>query len=163
MIVRFRKGVLAMRRFLRDSGHLAGPALVLLGGLGGFLVVRSAVIPKAFGQYGHYRPAALELNRQKPLMFAGQDTCVLCHDDEAKARAAGKHAHVACEACHGPQNAHAADPVALKPTLPDVAILCARCHQKDSAKPKNFPQVVPAEHSGGVACNGCHQPHSPQL
>ena len=61
-----------MSRFLRDSGHLVRPALVLLAGLGLFLLVRSAVIPKAFGQYGHYRPAALDLNRQKPLVFAGQ-------------------------------------------------------------------------------------------
>ena len=65
-----------MSRFLRDSGHLIRPAVVLLAGLGLFLVVRSAVIPKAFGQYGHYRPAALDLIRQKPLVFAGQGVCV---------------------------------------------------------------------------------------
>ena len=152
-----------MSRFLRDCGHLVRPALVLLVGLGLFLVVRSVVIPKAFGQYGHYRPAALDINRQKPLVFAGQDLCVACHDDQAKARAAGKHAHVACEACHGPQGAHAADPVALKPALPDIATLCARCHEKDAAKPKTFPQVVTAEHSGGVVCNTCHQTHNPHL
>jgi hypothetical protein len=152
-----------MKRFFRDSGHLVRPALVLLVGLALFLLVRSAVIPKAFGQYGHYRPAALEINRQRPVAFAGQAECVLCHDSEAKTRAAGKHAHVACEACHGPQAKHAADPMALKPTLPDVAPLCASCHQKDAAKPKSFPQVVPAEHSGGMVCNTCHQPHSPHL
>lgn len=150
-------------RFFRDAGHLVRPAAVLLAGLAVFLVVRSAVVPKAFGQYGHYRPAALELIRQRPLAFAGQDTCVLCHDDEAKVRAAGKHAHVACEACHGPQAKHANDPASLKPALPDVANLCRRCHEKDAAKPKTFPQVVTAEHSGGVACNMCHQPHSPHL
>lgn len=154
---------MAMSRFVRDSGHLIRPALVLLAGLGLFLLVRSVVIPKAFGQYGHYRPAALDLNRQKPLVFAGQDACVVCHDDQAKARATGRHAHVSCEACHGPQAAHAADPIALKPTLPDVATLCARCHEKDTAKPKTFPQVVTAEHSGGVLCNTCHQPHNPHL
>jgi predicted CXXCH cytochrome family protein len=152
-----------MSRFLRDSGHLIRPALVLLAGLGFFLLVRSAVIPKAFGQYGHYRPAALDLNRQKPLVFAGQGTCIECHDDQAKTRAAGKHAHVACEACHRAQAAHAADPLGLKPTLPDIATLCARCHEKDAAKPKTFPQVVTAEHSGGVLCNACHQPHNPHL
>ena len=150
-------------RFLRDAGHLVRPAAVLLAGLAAFLVIRSAVVPKAFGQYGHYRPAALDLIRQRPPAFAGQDTCVLCHDDEAKARAGGKHAHVACEACHGPQAKHANDPIALKPALPDVRTLCGRCHEKDAAKPKTFPQVATADHSGGVACNSCHQPHSPQL
>ena len=152
-----------MSRLWRDSGHLVRPALVLIAGLSIFLLVRTAVIPKAFGKYGHYRPAALELNRQKPLVFAGQGACVVCHDDQAKTRAAGKHAHVACEACHGAQAAHAADPLELKPTLPDVATLCARCHEKDAAKPKTFPQVVTAEHSGGVVCNTCHQPHNPHL
>jgi len=154
---------MAVHRLLRDSGHLLRPLLILLAGLGIFLLVRSAVVPKAFGQYGHYRPAALAVNRQNPLVFAGQGACVVCHDDEAKARAAGKHAHVACEACHGPQAQHAADPLALKPTLPDVATLCARCHAKDTAKPKTFPQVITAEHSGGVVCNTCHQPHNPHL
>ena len=150
-------------RFFRDAGHLVRPAAVLLAGLTVFLVVRSAVVPKAFGQYGHYRPAALDLIRGRPVAFAGQAVCVDCHADQAAARAAGKHAHVACEACHGPQAAHAGNPVDLKPPLPDVATLCRRCHEKDAAKPKNFPQVVTAEHSAGVACNTCHQPHNPRL
>jgi hypothetical protein len=150
-------------RFLRDAGHLVRPAAVLLAGLAVFLAIRSAVVPKAFGQYGHYRPAALDLIRARPIAFAGQDTCVLCHDDEAKTRSAGRHAHVSCEACHGPQARHADDPASSKPALPDVAVLCARCHEKDAAKPKTFPQVVTAQHSGGVLCNTCHQPHNPHL
>ncbi len=154
-----------MNRFFRDSAHLIRPAVVLLAGLGVFLAVRAAVVPKSFGRYGHYRAAALDLVRSRPISYAGQDTCVLCHDDEAKARAAGKHAHVACEACHGPQaqHANASDPAAFKPKLPDVANLCRRCHEKDAAKPANFPQVVTAEHSGGALCNTCHQPHNPHL
>lgn len=153
----------AVVRIFRDAGHLVRPAAVLLAGLAVFLVIRSAVVPKAFGQYGHYRPAALTLVRQRPLAFASQAVCVACHEDEANARASGKHAHVACESCHGPQAKHAADPVDLKPPLPDVATLCARCHEKDAAKPKGFPQVVTAEHSSGLACNTCHQPHNPHL
>jgi len=152
-----------MGRYLRDCGHLARPALVLVAGLAIFLGIRSAVIPKAFGQYGHYRPGALDLIREHPAAFAGQAECVTCHEEEAKNRAAGKHAHVACEACHGAQARHVADFINVKPTLPDVASLCARCHEKDLAKPKSFPQVVTAEHSGGMACNACHQPHNPHL
>lgn len=147
----------------RDSGHLIRPAVVLVLALGFFLIIRAAVVPKGFGQYGHYRPAALGAIRSKPVVFAGQDMCVLCHDDQAKVRAAGKHAHVACEACHGPLAEHANDPAAHKPVLPDVANLCRRCHEKDSAKPKGFPQVVTAEHSGGMLCNACHVPHNPHL
>jgi hypothetical protein len=147
----------------RDSGHLIRPAVVLLLGLGLFLVIRAAVVPKGFGKYGHYRPAALAVIRSKPMAFAGQDMCLMCHDEQGKARAAGKHAHVACEACHGPLAEHANDPAAHKPVLPDVANLCRRCHEKDAAKPKGFPQVVTAEHSSGMLCNTCHQPHNPHL
>jgi Cytochrome c554 and c-prime len=152
----------ALRRLFQDSGHLIRPALVLLAGVGVFLVIRAAVVPKAFGQYGHYRPAALGLVRQHPLAYAGQEQCVLCHDDQANARKAGKHAHVACEACHGPLAAHANDP-SIKPKLPEVADLCRRCHEKDAAKPGWFPQVATAEHSGGMKCTDCHQPHNPHL
>jgi len=76
---------------------------------------------------------------------------------------AGRHATVACEACHGPLAKHADDPGANVPKLPQVGDLCRRCHEKDAAKPQGFPQVVTAEHSGGVPCDSCHQPHNPHL
>ncbi len=152
-----------MNRIFRDSGHLIRPAIVLIAALVVFLIVRSAIIPEAFGQYGHYRPGALDLVAARPIAYAGQNACVLCHEDEANVRASGKHAHVACETCHGPLAKHVADPVSVVPKLPEVATLCARCHEKDSAKPKGFPQVATAEHSGGMACNDCHKPHSPKL
>ena len=152
-----------MRRLLNEWGHLIRPAAILIVALGVFLVVRAAVIPKNFGEYGHYRPGALDLVRSHPIGYAGQETCVMCHEDEAKLRASVIHAHVACEACHGPLAKHADDPSSLTPKLPVVAALCRRCHEKDAAKPKGFPQVVTAEHSGGAACDSCHQPHSPQL
>jgi hypothetical protein len=154
-----------LRQLFRNTGHLIRPAVVLLAGLGLFLAVRTALIPKAFGRYGHYSPAALDAIRQRPLVYAGQEACVLCHLGEGQERATGKHAHVACEACHGPLagHAHADDPSAREPALPDVANLCRRCHEKDAAKPAGFPQVATAEHSGGVACNSCHKPHNPHL
>lgn len=151
-----------MSRF-RDSGHLIRPALVLLAGLALFMVVRGMVVPKDFGKYGHYRPGALDAARAKPVAYAGQETCAMCHEAEAAVRKQGRHAKVACEACHGPLAAHADDPTSLKPKLPDTAVLCARCHEKDAAKPKGFPQVVTAEHSSGMPCNSCHKPHDPHL
>ena len=89
-----------MGKFIRDSAHLIRPAAVILAGLLIFLVIRLAVIPKQFGLYGHYRPGALEQVRSHPIAYAGQQQCATCHDDQAQVRAAGKHARVACEACH---------------------------------------------------------------
>ena len=141
-----------MRQLFRDSGHLIRPAVVLLAALGLFLAIRTVLIPKAFGKYGHYSPAALDAVRQRPISYAGQEACVLCHEDKGQERALGRHAHASAD-----------DPAGRKPALPDVANLCRRCHEKDAAKPGGFPQVATAEHSGGMACNACHKPHNPHL
>jgi uncharacterized CHY-type Zn-finger protein len=127
-----------------------------------FLVVRHFVVPKSFGEYGHYRGAAIGEIASLPVKFAGHQTCEGCHTDILDVKSKGKHAHVNCEACHGALANHADDP-SIKPVLPDTAVLCARCHTASAAKPKGFPQVVPADHSGGVACQTCHNPHSPAM
>jgi hypothetical protein len=139
--------------------------LALLAGLVIFMILRALVVPKDFGKYGHYRAGALDMISARPISYAGQDQCILCHDQEAKVHAGGKHAGVHCEACHGPLSAHANadDPAAHKPKLPDVANLCRRCHEKDAAKPKGFPQVDTVAHSQGMLCDACHQPHNPHL
>jgi len=127
-----------------------------------FLVVRHYVVPKSFGQYGHYRGAAIGDVAAHPVKFAGHETCEGCHTDVLDVKSKGKHAHVNCEACHGALANHADDP-SIKPVLPDTTVLCVRCHTASAAKPKGFPQVVPADHSGGVPCQTCHNPHSPAM
>jgi hypothetical protein len=106
------------------------------------------------------RTGALDDNRASTAKFGGQATCVECHTDEAKARAAGKHAHVACEACHGALGKHAADPETLKPVRPDPRTLCVVCHAANVAKPTGFPQIDPKDHPDGV-CTECHVAHDP--
>jgi hypothetical protein len=128
-----------------------------------FLVVRHFVVPKSFGQYGHYRGASMGEIAARPVQFAGHEACEACHTDVVEKKKNGKHAQVNCEACHGALAKHADDPSTVKPTLPDTAVLCARCHTASAAKPKGFPQVVPAEHSNGLPCESCHQPHSPGM
>jgi hypothetical protein len=66
-----------------------------------FLVARHFVVPKSFGEYGHYRGAAMGEIAQHPAKFAGHETCETCHADVAEKKNVGKHAHVNCEACHG--------------------------------------------------------------
>jgi hypothetical protein len=145
-----------------DAGHLFRLAGVFVLGLLLFLVVRGFLVPKSFGQYGHYRGSSMTEIAARPVKFAGHQTCEPCHSDVLDQKNAGKHARVNCEACHGPQAAHADDP-SIKPAKLDTAILCARCHEQNAAKPKGFPQVATLDHSAGLACDTCHQPHSPVI
>jgi hypothetical protein len=146
----------------KDIEHLVRLAAVMLIVLAAFVIVRTAIVPKSFGQYGHFRGAAIAEIAAKPIVHAGHQTCETCHTDITDKKKSGKHVVVACEACHGALANHADDP-SIRPAQLDTALLCARCHEANSAKPKWFPQVVTADHSGGLACDTCHQPHTPKI
>lgn len=148
---------------LKDAAHLLRLAAVLAAGLLLFVVVRSFLVPKSFGEYGHYRGAALQEVRSQPINYAGHETCEACHSEVLDQKSKGKHVHVNCESCHGPLAKHADDPTGVKPVKLNTANLCVRCHEANAAKPRRFPQVVSADHSAGLACNECHQPHSPAI
>jgi len=147
----------------KDAGHLFRFAGLFVLAFLVFLVVRHFVVPKSFGQYGHYRGAAIGEIAARPAKYAGHESCESCHADVLDVKKTGKHAHVNCEACHGPQAQHAGDPASATPAKLDTAVLCARCHAASAAKPKGFPQVAPEDHSMGLACETCHKPHSPGL
>jgi len=147
----------------KDIEHLVRLAAVMAIAVVAFLIMRAAVVPRSFGQYGHYRGAAIAEISSRPIAFAGHDVCEGCHSDVADLKKQGKHVVVSCEACHGALARHADDPTSVTPAKLDTAILCARCHEANSAKPKAFPQVVTADHSGGMACITCHQPHRPKI
>lgn len=148
---------------LKDAGHLFRLAALFLIGILVFLGIRAFLVPSSFGQYGHYRGDALAELAARPVNFAGHQTCETCHSDVVEKKKDGRHAHVNCEACHGPQARHAEDPASVQPPKLDTALLCVRCHEGDIAKPKSFPQVASADHSTGLACDTCHQPHSPAI
>lgn len=147
----------------KDIEHLIRLAVVILVLLLVFAALRLAVVPRSFGQYGHYRGDAIPETAAHPIAFAGHEACEACHSDIAEQKSQGKHVVVACEACHGAQAKHAEDPGTVKPAKLDTAVVCARCHEANSAKPKGFPQVVTADHSAGLACDTCHQPHKPRI
>ena len=149
-------------KLLKDAGHLLRFAFLFVLLFVVFLVVRHFVVPKSFGEYGHYRGAAIAEIAARPVKFAGHDTCETCHADILDAKKTGKHANVNCEACHGPLANHANDP-SIAPAKLDTAILCVRCHAASAAKPKNFPQVDVDQHSAGIPCETCHKPHDPAL
>ncbi len=147
----------------KDAGHLFRLAAVFLAGILVFLGVRASLVPKSFGQYGHYRGDAIAEIAARPAHFAGHQSCEDCHTDVLEKKKSGKHVHVNCEACHGALAKHVDDPGSVQPTKLDTAVLCVRCHEANLAKPKGFPQVASADHSAGLPCNTCHQPHSPAI
>jgi Cytochrome c554 and c-prime len=146
----------------KDAGHLFRLAAVFMVGILVFLGMRAFLVPKSFGQYGHYRGNAITEIAARPVNFAGHQTCESCHADVLDKKKDGRHARVNCEACHGPLAKHADDP-SVEPAKLDTAVLCVRCHEANAAKPKQFPQVTSADHSAGLACDTCHQPHSPAI
>jgi hypothetical protein len=149
-----------MRAPFRDADHLVRVAGLFVAAFLLFLVVRQFLVPADFGVYGHFRAGAIADNQVRPVKFAGQADCLACHDDVGTKRAAGKHARVACEACHGALAAHAADPE-TKPARPDGRSTCLVCHTANVAKPAGFPQIVPKEHAETGLCVECHSSHEP--
>ncbi|HEX6851019.1 MAG TPA: multiheme c-type cytochrome [Candidatus Polarisedimenticolaceae bacterium] len=154
-----------MHELIRDKEHLFRLALLFVVGIVLFLVVRGLFVPEGFGEIGHYRVGALEDNRDHPLTFAGRAVCADCHGDVVEAKSGGKHAGIGCEACHGPQAAHARsdDPSSAKPEKPDPVNLCLVCHRNNVAKPAGFPRIDPNKHNAGASCHDCHAPHNPGL
>ena len=147
----------------KNAEHLIRVALVFVAGLVLFVIVRGMIVPKSFGQLGHYRADALaEIAAYSPA-FAGREACELCHSEVADLKKTGRHALVGCEACHGPLAKHAADPGSKVPVKPDTKVLCVKCHEANSAKSKHFPQVISKEHAGDLACATCHKPHQPKI
>ncbi len=144
-----------------DWEHLLRMAAVFVAGIVIFLVFRAWSVPKSFGEYGHYRGDFITEEAARPMRYAGHEACEACHPEVLEVKSAGKHAGIACEACHGPLEQHAEDPSSNKPALPDATALCARCHEANLARPQWFPQVATAEHSQGLVCKTCHRPHNP--
>jgi len=151
-----------MKNF-KDAEHLFRLAAVFVIGFVLFLVVRAFLVPRSFGQYGHYRGKAIPEIAALPVAYAGHQVCESCHTDVLDVKSKGVHKGVACESCHGPLAKHAEDPASVQPAKLDAAKLCVRCHEANLAKPKSFPQVASEDHSGGAACDTCHQPHSPAI
>jgi len=147
----------------KNTEHLVRLVAVFAVGLFFFAIVRGFLVPRSFGQYGHYRGDALQEVMAQPVSYAGHETCEACHSDVFDVKKTGRHVRVACESCHGPQAKHTEDPTGVTPSKLDTAVLCVRCHEANHSKPMDFPQVHSADHSSGLPCNTCHQPHSPQM
>ena len=144
--------------------HQIVPLVILFSlGLAGLIVARRLLVPPTFGQYGHYRAAAVdEVAAQEPV-YAGSQVCGDCHDDIYEAKRVSNHKGVACEACHGPARDHTEAPDEYTPTAPRGRGFCPLCHGYNPARPSGFPQILPEFHNPGKACMSCHNPHDPVL
>ncbi len=154
---------------MEHARHVFRVLLVLLLVLIVVVIGRSFLVPKTFGDYGHYRYANVgEQMTARPPLHGGARSCGECHDDRLKAITAGAHAKVSCEICHGPLGRHVKDgDVVAKPSIDRSPRLCGYCHRKIDGRPPKFPQVVFEKHvDGGLGpkgCLACHDPHSPKL
>jgi|ERR1043166_1560867 hypothetical protein len=129
--------------------------------VGSYVVARQIFTPKSFGQFGHYRGAALTELASRDPKYGGAKSCVECHDEVFKKTAKYPHNKISCETCHGPSKVHGDDPDhhdAVKLT----SEVCARCHDINPAKPTFLKQVDLKKHySDKGKCTECHLPHQP--
>ncbi|MDO8543980.1 MAG: hypothetical protein Q7S40_26360 [Opitutaceae bacterium] len=134
--------------------------LVLLTALivGTYAVARTLLTPATFGQYGHYRGAALEETASRKPLFAGAKACDECHSDVSEKATKG-HKLISCESCHSASSAHVRNPDITTVKLTDNS--CLRCHSSDPARPARHKQVTTIEHYPGDHCIECHLPHQP--
>ena len=125
------------------------------------IAVRTYLVPKDFGEYGHYRGAPLAEAASLGVKYAGRQICVDCHDDVVDTKNAGYHKDLACETCHGPAAVHTDDPDEGQLRAPRERGFCPLCHEYLPSRPTGFPQIVTASHNPRKPCFSCHDPHDP--
>ena len=127
-----------------------------------FIIVRQLLVPPSFGEFGHYRGKSLIENMDKPLAYAGSDSCMRCHAENAAMKDTSVHASLKCEVCHGPCLQHVLHPKDVKPQKPITREFCGLCHSKNAARNKDvIPQIDLKEHNTDQKCVECHNPHNP--
>jgi hypothetical protein len=156
---------------LIHAKHVFRAAILLLAVLIAMVLGRSFFVPETWGEFGRYRGAAVADYRNKEMRHGGDDSCATCHEEEYADHAAGVHASVQCELCHGPVAFHVdleEGEVLAEMPVRRSRELCELCHRRLEARPADFPQIDVREHvaeNGGElsedACFACHNPHSP--
>lgn len=127
--------------------------------LGTYVIARLFLTPATFGEYGHFRGAAIREGASRAPLFAGGKACNECHSETFEQIAKARHRNIACESCHGPNRPHVRNPDIVPVKLSDQ--LCLRCHVADAARPAKHPQVDVTVHFPGDKCLECHVAHQP--
>lgn len=147
----------------RDYEHVLRMAGLFVLAIAAFLAWRSWMVPPDFGVYGHFRAGAITDAAKRTPRYAGQASCIECHDEVQQVRVTGRHAKIGCEACHGPLGGHARGETDVAPVRPNPRAVCLTCHTARHGVPKAFPQIVVKEHSEAGPCTECHKAHAPGL
>ncbi len=130
--------------------------------IGGFLLLRSMLVPETFGQYGHYRGDSLTDNANHEIRYAGQQACLECHQDIEDAKKTDLHETINCEICHGPGQKHVGSGELSDIAKPVSREFCGSCHEKNAAKRAGtIVQIQLNDHNTGKNCIECHNPHQP--
>jgi hypothetical protein len=150
-----------MPRFLKMPPQVVRLVLLTIAIVGSYFAARHFLVPDSFGEYGHYRGAALQEIREREPFWAGRNACSPCHDEIVQKLAKAEHQGLSCESCHGPSQKHLEDPDGVK--LPKMSPdRCDRCHEASPSRPGWFHQITAATHYTGDECTGCHDPHQPK-
>jgi DmsE family decaheme c-type cytochrome len=105
--------------------------------------------------------------------YVGTEACVTCHEGYDASVNRSKHAFAkdprtpaakeGCESCHGPGEAHANDPAAVKPrqfakvSAQEVSDTCTTCHNRG----EHAMWDGSAHNARNVTCTSCHSVHKP--
>ncbi len=92
----------------RHTRHLRVLVFLITVGGASALFVRSQLVPKAFGDRGPYRAAALEQIASQPSRLSSDSDCLKCHSKVQEERAESPHKAVRCMHCHGNGHEHIA-------------------------------------------------------
>jgi hypothetical protein len=127
-----------------------------------FLLLKNALTPESFGQYGHYRGNSMAEIAALPIHYVGNKSCEQCHDTIVTMKNEGYHSDLSCEGCHGAAYKHIKNPEKEKLIKPNSREFCGKCHSINPARPeKAITQQNIKDHHPEDLCSKCHNPHQP--
>jgi len=150
--------------------HVLHPLWLAIALVGLILFARQFLVPDDFGVHGdsftynYYRLSNVQEWKDFPVKYQGNESCLECHEDNAKKHRRSPHKRVQCENCHGPSGNHPNDIEYLP--LNKERGLCLRCHADlgypESSARSDLPLIVDRRHKLKRECVSCHNPHDPR-